>query len=206
MPKTIQFEEAPINITITLPPQRTRTIVPINTFHWFGVPPGRRLTAWEKRRRNLGIAHDCGCVSDDVDNCYKTWYDNEDKRPLEERIANKNKGACDIIKKHFEYLNEYTPEAIEVLVEFMVFTMNKDDKDYQPTFLQKRYNLTWDEAMVILEHVNKERWFSHGSGARCSWVEDEGKEWLAEHATPEQQDEIMRNLEPWLEMTDLALR
>jgi len=147
---------------------------------WFGrSPPPENLTLWDKRRCNLDIECDCGCVSNEVDACYTDWYTNPGT--LEQKIASKNKGACDIIQKHFHYIQDYTSEALKVLVEFMIFSQKRKEENLnisQSDFLAERYNLTYDETMVILENVNKMKWFEHGSGARYSWMTPEGKEWL----------------------------
>lgn len=143
------------------------------------------LSLWDKKRLELRIPADCACCSEDVDKCYTDWCKDMDMDPviLEAKLATKNKGAIDIIKKHFRIIPDLTDDAITTLCEFMVFTRINNHRLYQPTFLMERYNLTYEEAMTILEHCNQQRWMEHGAGARSSWMTDEGNLWCKEHIT-----------------------
>jgi hypothetical protein len=145
--------------------------------YWAGRhPPPDNLSLWDKRRRDLNIECDCGCIGSDVDECYDDWY--KVPETLTSRLMGKNKGACDIIKKHFHHVDNYTPEALTVLEELIAFSKSSEESFREGLFLQNRYNLTYIEAMVILEHINKQGWYDHGSGARCSRLTKIGHDWL----------------------------
>jgi len=182
--------------------------------HWAGQhPPPEKLSLWDKRRRDLGIEHDCGCVAVSVDACYNKWYGPKieahaevkgeaehekgvaepEKGVVEGKEVTKAKGATNLILRHFHYLNEYTDDALHVVEELMLFTENITG--FQSTFLEKRYNLDYDGTMVILEHVNKVGWFDHGSGARSSWLSENGRKWLNDRLSKKQQVEEGNSVE-----------
>ncbi len=169
-------KESASRLTSVLTPE---TIRRINILGSYPFPEETSLSLWDRRRLALNIHADCACCAEDVDACYTDWY--TEPEILEAKLVGKNKGATDIIKKHFHVISDLTPEATEILCEFMTFTTINEHRFYQPTFLMMRYNLTYEEAMTILEHCNQQRWMEHGSGARSSWMTNEGLVWCTEH-------------------------
>lgn len=134
---------------------------------------GKRLnpTKWEKRQRELAIEEDCGCIADDVNNCYDAWS--------EEKSHLCSEAAQNVINAHFhiEPINEIGERAV---LDFLI--MNKHFHNvhniYQSRYLMVKHNMSYDEAMTFISYMDIPRYIEHGSGARYNWITDKGKKYI----------------------------
>ena len=145
--------------------------------HWYGkypVPNDSELTNWDKFRRQTNIKCDCGCVSEAVNKCYDVLLANNFQ------FDNDN-GACDIIRKHFHITQDYTPLAIRVIREILIYA--KQEERNVPMFISMRYGLDDYQAQTVLSHFETQEWFSHGTSASCPFITLVGIAWLNDNDT-----------------------
>lgn len=137
----------------------------------------------------------CACIIDEVEKAINEWHNggrpsfpNLGVTQLFDRVANGNR------------LKDLEPEAREVIcemlwaidtiispeTEFMKTQLKgKTLSGYAPSFCMKRYNLNWDQAMVLLHTIEYLELTDHGSGQRCPWLNNNGAAYLTQHSNLE---------------------
>lgn len=154
---------------------------------WFTKNPGlafpmndRPLPLPENMKRRPYV---CECIRASVNDALDEWIDTG-------KLEFENKGITNIFdcaeqNNDWSRLNEHGDKVIlEVLVaiKYMNNMSNRNAKSkiYMPELIQKRYDLSWDQAMVILHSVENEYAY-HGVGQRCPNISDKGERYVAEN-------------------------
>jgi len=132
----------------------------------------------EPTRYNLDI---CGCISREVEEALTRWTQS---RIRTRTIAPSTDTRMDsIFKSVLENTDprDYDEGCQWVVAELLTVIKIKEDFEseiYIPTFVQRRYGVNWNQAMVFLHILDQWRLTAHGGGLRWPWNCEKGEEWL----------------------------
>ena len=125
------------------------------------------------------IPDPCGCVKNEVEECYKDFYATEH---LESYFIDKkeHRGIENIIEKYFK-MKELTCEGIITLCDILIMIKNKGDDNYPCGYMETRFNITDKETHCVLAYLDQMDYVDHGSALRCPWLSEKGKNFLTSH-------------------------